>query len=199
MTDSQQSKKKTPPPFNEDSVLRGAWRRAFSRFPIKKEVLEEATRRVPRFNKDGSRAKVDSKEVLCNVCKQWVKASLNGESNVEVDHIIPVIDVTDISGKVKDWNLYKSRLVCGKSNLQCICGACHDLKTSKEQAARQALKDKAGLDAIEEQLKSAWTIEKEKELKKQVTKFLGKKKSPETKERAAKLKAIIINKLTRED
>ena len=199
MTDSQQSKKKTPKAFNEDAVLRGAWRRAFRQFPIKKEVLAEEIRRVPRFNQDGGRAKIDTKEVHCQVCNTWVKASLNGKSNVDVDHIIPVIDVTDLSGKVHDWNVYKVRLVCDKSNLQRICKPCHEIKTNKERLIRQALKDKILMDTFEEHVKYAKTIDEEKKLKKQLTKFLNKKKPMETQERAAKLKELLINRITRED
>lgn len=198
MTDAQESKRK-PRHWNENAELRGAWRRKFTQSPIVTEIMDAGTRRVPRYNKDGSRAKVDSKEVLCQVCNTWVKASAKGESNAQVDHIIPVIDVTNITGEVKDWNEYKRRLFCGKENLQRICSPCHDAKTKIERDTRQALKDKVGLDAIEEQLKYARTIEKEKELKKSIAKFLTKKKSEATRERALKLKALIVNKILKED
>lgn len=198
MTESAKSKK-SPSPFNEDSVLRGAWRRAFRLFPQKKEVLEEGTRYVPRFNKDGSRSKIDSKEHHCQVCNQWVKASVGGKNNMEVDHIIPVIDVTDISGKVKDWNVYKARLCCGKENLQRICGPCHDIKTDKESKFRQALKDTRDMDILEEKIKLASTIQEERDLKKKFTRFLDKKKPAATRERAAALKEFLINRLTKED
>lgn len=198
MTDSAKPKKKRPP-FNEDVVLRGAWRRIFKQSDIYREVLNAATRRVARFNKDGARAAVDSKEALCNVCKNWVKFSVGGKNNVEVDHIVPVIDVDDISGKVKDWNVYKRRLFCDKSNLQVICDPCHDIKTAKERLERQALKDKEALDKIEEQIKCVRTVADEKALKKEIAKFLKKTKTQETQERAAKLKELIINRLTKED
>src|ERR1019366_7237143 len=155
MTDSQQSKKKTPKSFNEDAVLRGAWRRVFRQFPIKTEVLTEGTRYVPRFNKDGSRAKIDSKEHHCQVCNKWVKASVGGKNNIDVDHIIPVIDINDTSGKVQDWNVYKARLICDKSNLQRICHACHEVKTKKEADHRNALKDSEAMNALEESIKYA--------------------------------------------
>lgn len=198
MTDSQQPKKKQPT-FNEDAVLRGAWRRAFLRFPMIKEILIANTRYVPRFNQDGSRAKKDSKELLCNVCKQWVKASFKGKNNVQVDHIVPVIDITDISGKVKDWNLYKARLVCDKSNLQIICTPCHDIKTKLERDTRSTLRDRVKLDEIEKHITYAKTINEEKQLKKDINKFLTKTKTQETKARAAKLKELLIQRLTKED
>jgi len=199
MTDSQQPKKKTPKPFNEDAVLRGAWRRAFRQFPIKKEVLAEGTRRVPRYNQDGSRAKIDSKEHHCQVCNKWVKASVGGKNNIDVDHIIPVIDVNDISGKVSDWNVYKSRLVCDKSNLQRICRACHTIKTKTEADHRNALKDKEAMDVLEEQIKFAKSVTEEKALKKRFARFLNKKKPAATRERAAKLKELLIKRMTQED
>lgn len=198
MTENQPLKKKRPP-FNEDSVLRGAWRRIFKQTDIYKEVLEAATRRVPRYRQDGSRAAVDSKEAHCNVCKQWVKFSVGGKNNVEVDHIVPVIGVDDVSGKVKDWNVYKSHLFCDKSNLQVICGPCHDKKTAYERETRQALKDKVALDSLEQRIPLAKSIAEEKLLKKEIGKYLTKKKAQVTKDRALKLKQIIIDRLTKED
>lgn len=199
MTDSPKSKKKSPKAFNEDAVLRGAWRRAFRLFPVKKEVLAEGTRWVEKFNKDGSRSKVDSKEHHCQVCNQWVKASVGGKNNIDVDHIIPVIDINDTSGKVKDWNIYKARLVCEKSNLQRICKPCHKLKTKEEREHRQTLKDNEAMDSLEESIKYAKSIEEEKHLKKKLTRFLSKKKPVETRERATKLKELLLNRLTKED
>jgi len=199
MTDTHKSKKKSPKAFNEDAVLRGAWRRAFRLFPVKKEVLAEGTRWVEKFNKDGSRSKVDSKEHHCQVCNQWVKASVGGKNNIDVDHIIPVIDINDTSGKVKDWNVYKERLVCEKSNLQRICKPCHKLKTKEEREHRQTLKDNEAMDALEEKIKFATSIQEEKDLKKKFGRFLSKKKPVETRERAAKLKELLLNRLTKED
>jgi 5-methylcytosine-specific restriction endonuclease McrA len=197
--DSQQPKKKAPKAFNEDAVLRGAWRRAFRQFPIKKQVLEEGTRRVPRFNQDGSRAKIDSKEGHCQVCNKWVKMSVGGKNNLDVDHIIPVIDINDTSGKVKDWNEYKARLVCDKANLQRICKPCHEIKTKGERDHRQALKDTQDMNVLEERMKYTKSIQEEKELKKKLARFLSKKKPAETQARAEKLKKFITNRLTKED
>jgi 5-methylcytosine-specific restriction endonuclease McrA len=183
---------KKKPAFNQNAAIRGAIRRIFSRSPVKIEVLKKVRREVPRYNKDGSRSKKDAVQYQCAVCKNWV-----GSTKVEVDHIIPVIEVNE-KGFV-DWNMFVDRLFCGPENLQVICDPCHDKKTHEERMKRQALKDKVILDEIEERLKSAWTIVEEKELKKQVSKFLTKTKAAETKERALKLKQILINKITKED
>lgn len=184
--------KKKKPPFNQNAAIRGAIRRVFSRSPIKIEVQRKVRREIPRYKKDGSRGKRDSVQYQCNVCKSWV-----GSTKVEVDHIVPVIE-TNEHGFV-DWNMFVERVFCGPENLQVICDPCHDKKTHEEQLKRQAAKDKIALDQIEERLKSAWTLGEEKALKKQVNKFLTKKKAPETKERALKLKQIIINKINKED
>jgi 5-methylcytosine-specific restriction endonuclease McrA len=183
-------KKKSP--FNQNAAIRGAIRRIFSRSPVKIEVLKKVRREVPRYNKDGSRGKRDAVQYQCAVCKSFV-----GSTKVEVDHIIPVIEVNE-KGFV-DWNMFVERLFCGPENLQVICDPCHDTKTHDERMKRQALKDRVVLDEIEERLKSVSTIAEEKELKKQVSKFLTKTKAPETKERALKLKQILTYKITRED
>lgn len=193
MTESRQLKKK--PSWNEDSALRSAWRRIFSRSPIVREVLSEGRRTVPRFNKDGSRHKVDSVQFSCQVCQKWTPAKM-----IAVDHITPVIDVENVLGKVYDWNEFKRRLFCEKKNLQRICDDCHNIKTQKERSTRQVLKDKIALDLIDLDLKTGCTtVESEKELKRRVSKFLGKKKASETRERAMKIKQILIDKITRED
>ena len=180
--------KKKPKIFNQNAAIRGAIRRIFSRSPVKIEVLKKVRREVPRFCKDGTRAKRDAVQYLCNVCKSWV-----GSTKVEVDHIVPVVEVNE-KGFV-DWNIFVERLFCGPENLQVICDPCHDKKTHEEQMRRQAAKDRVLLDKLEEELKGTWTIEGEKELKKRVNKFLTKTKAPETRERAFKLKQIIISKL----
>ena len=187
------------PSWNEDSALRSAWRRIFTRSPIVIEIIKEGTRKVPRICKDGSRGKVDSKEIHCQVCDKYVKASLNGKNNIQVDHVIPVIPVNELQHKIQDWNVFKSRLFCEKSNLQRICTDCHRSKTQKERVARQAGRDLVELTKIEERLKSVWTLDEEKQLKKQISKFLTKKKAPETKERALKLREILTNKIEKED
>lgn len=190
---------KKKPSWNEDSALRSAWRRIFSRSPIVREILVKGKRYVPKINKDGEKSKKDSVEFLCNVCKNWVKASVGGKGNVQVDHIVPVISVDNTSGKVQDWNVFKKALFCQAQNLQIICRNCHIQKSNDERNKRNALKDKVALDLIEMDIKTVNTVAAEKDLKKQVSKFLSKKKAPETKERAAKLKQIIIDKLTKED
>lgn len=62
----------------------------------------------------------------CNACKQEYT-----NKDVEVDHIIPVVDPKD--GFV-DWNTYIDRLFCSKDNYQVLCVSCHKKKSKKERA-----------------------------------------------------------------
>lgn len=119
-------KPKKKPKFNQQAALRGAWRRVFSRSPIVREVLQDARREVPKYNKDGTRSKKDSVQYNCYVCKEWV-----GSTGIQVDHIIPVVDPH--IGFV-NWEVYEKRLFCGKENLGCICETCHKAKTDNEKA-----------------------------------------------------------------
>lgn len=123
--------KKKRPPYNQNAQIRGAIRRQFSRSPVVREVLMKVRREVPKFNKDGSRAKKDAVQYQCGTCGQWTKSTA-----VAVDHIAPVIAVE--TGFV-DWNDFVSRLFCGPENLQVICDPCHNTKTQTERIARLTL------------------------------------------------------------
>ena len=121
--------------YNSIMAARNALRRAFSRSPIIIEMMNKDKRKVPRYNKDGSRAKVDSVEHLCSVCHQWKRSSKG--CKVAIDHIEPVVDP---AVGFKDFNTYFERLWCDRSNLQKICGECHRKKTNAERV-RRSLKD----------------------------------------------------------
>ena len=132
---------KKRPPYNENAVIRGALRRQFSRSPVVREVLMKERREVPKFNKDGGRAKKDAVQYRCNACGEWTKSTA-----VSVDHITPVIDVE--VGFV-DWNQFISRLFCDASNLQVICDPCHNAKTQGERIARLTIQYTEELDKLE--------------------------------------------------
>jgi len=123
--------KKKRPPYNQQAHIRSALRRAFSRSPLVIEVLNESRREVPRYRKDGSRAKKPGVERLCALCKKWV-----GSTKVAVDHIVPVICTDEgFSG----WDAYIERLWCDKGNLHTLCHECHQAKTNRERFDRQYL------------------------------------------------------------
>lgn len=104
-------------------------------------------REVPKFNKDGSRAKKDAVQYRCGVCGEWSKSTA-----VAVDHINPVIDVQ--AGFV-DWNEFIARLFCGPENLQVICDPCHNKKTQAERIARLLKQYSEELDKLEVQINIA--------------------------------------------
>lgn len=60
-------------------------------------------------------------------------------SEVEVDHIIPVVDpkVGFIS-----WDDYIAKLYCDEDNLQVLCKVCHKRKTKEENGNQSASKDR---------------------------------------------------------
>ena len=177
--------------FNWDSAVTSAIRRSFARSPKVIEVMFAGRRVVPRLKKDGERHKVDSVEFECQTCFGWFNRKF-----VEVDHVIPVVSVEE---GFKNWDTFISRIDCDIKNLKRICENCHQIKSNSERDQRNFLKDKVVLDAIEEKLKAVWTITEEKELKKQISKYTSKTKSQETRERALKLKQIIIYKIEKED
>lgn len=122
-------KKKKKRTWNENAAIRGAVRRIFSRSPVVWEVLSEGRREVPKYRKDGSRARKDAVQYLCQVCNQWV-----GSTKIAVDHIDPVIPA---DSTFLDWNTFIARLFCGKENLQRICDGCHYVKTQDERRRRR--------------------------------------------------------------
>lgn len=144
-------------PFNHNAAIRGAIRRVFSRSPIVREVLMAGRREIPKFNKDGSRAKKDAVQYQCEVCMTWVSST-----KVAVDHIDPVISVDD--GFI-DWNTFVERLGFDrKDNLQRICDDCHNKKTNAERFKRNFTVELSELAEIESNRSSL--EEKKKWLKK---------------------------------
>ena len=158
---------KKRPPYNQNAAIRGAIRRQFSRSPIVREVLMKVRREIPKFNKDGSRAKKDAVQYRCNACGQWV-----GSTKCAVDHIAPVIDVQ--VGFV-DWNQFIDRLFCDASNLQVICDTCHNSKTQSERIARLKIQYTQELDALEEVVLAGRGDPKI--LRKTLSKYTAKKKT----------------------
>jgi len=160
---------KKRPPYNQETAIRGALRRAFSRSPLVREVLEESRQEFPRYKNDGTRHKRNWVKRQCQVCDEWVSAS-----KIAVDHIDPVISVD--TGK-QDWNTFIDRLWCntsGKANLQRICSTCHDLKTATERIERLTKKYTQELDELERGFADYCTIGLDKNIVKHYKKLLSK-------------------------
>lgn len=188
---------KNKPPYNQSSAIRGALRRAFSRSPLVREVLEESRQEFPRYKKDGTRHKKNWVKRQCQVCSTWVPSS-----QIAVDHIVPVISVD--SG-FQDWNEFVDRLWCntlGKANLQRICDPCHDVKTQAERIARLTKQYTEELNDIEYHVNIADNHRNLigasggfKAMVKSLNKYIAKKKTKGLEpivERAQKLKLRVL-------
>lgn len=138
------------PKWNQESVIRGALRRAFARSPIVSEVKYATRRESLRYKKDGTISKQKKVEYCCAICNNWY-----GSNDVAVDHISPVIP---IDGERSSWDDFMARLFCKKENLQLICSykkkkfdlhgkpSCHYLKTQEERLIRGLSTDQKELN-----------------------------------------------------
>lgn len=162
---------KKKPKYNQNSVIRGALRRAFARSPTVQEVMQASRREVPRYKADGTRHKKNWVQRQCEVCDQWVPSS-----KMAVDHINPVVSVDD---GFNDWNEFIARLWCDKKNLQRICDDCHDKKTASERIARLTKQYTEALDTLQDTIDCDWVAYQidEKLLLKNIKKYAAKKKT----------------------
>lgn len=170
--------------YNKNAEIRGALRRIFARSPLVVEKMQESRREVPRYLKDGTRAKKNWVQRQCEVCGSWV-----GSTKVAVDHKEPVVSVTE--GFV-DWNEFIARLWCSKENLQRICSTCHDLKTQKERIDRLTIQYNKELDDLEAAVKTE--AMSKKDALAALKKYLAKKKTPgliPVVQRALKIKDVL--------
>ena len=104
------------------STLRGGMRR----FPNKWIALKGAYT-GKRKGKSGREAA----HYKCAACADEFTST-----NVEVDHIRPVVD--PVRG-FSSWDEYVQRLFCPVDNLQVLCKPCHKLKSKEEKACRTLL------------------------------------------------------------
>lgn len=107
------------------SFIRSNLRRAWSKYPVKFQVLKENRR---PFQGDDKRTKW---EYNCAICSKWFKTK-----DVEVDHIEPAGSLKEYS----DLPAFVERLFCTKDNLRVLCKPCHKECTRLEREARK--KDK---------------------------------------------------------
>lgn len=110
------------------SALRGAW----TRYPVKYQVLKDAECGVKVNRFSGKKAK----HYKCNECKREFPAKM-----VQVDHI----KTNHPLKSFEDIGEYCRTLFCGKDDLQVLCNykdridgaeACHKIKTRDERKNR---------------------------------------------------------------
>jgi len=68
----------------------------------------------------------------CNICE-----GIFGPKQIQLDHIIPVID-EEVG--FTDWNSYIERLFCDVNNFQILCKPCHSSKSFFENQIRKQIK-----------------------------------------------------------
>lgn len=115
-------------------------RREFSRSPIVQQMMRENKRYVPKYKKDGTRARIDMVMHKCAACNEWKSGKF------AIDHIEPVVD-PDVG--FVDFNTYFKRMFVGREKLQKLCASCHRLKTNTEIAQRSLKEHRETLDLLE--------------------------------------------------
>ncbi len=122
---------------NRKTWLVSQLRRLSLRWPPRAKVMKAARRELPRkLKKDGTPYKRPNFEYQCNVCKGWFRSS-----EVEVDHIKPVVDIKEGSFTEEEfYAMFITGLFSYEDNLQVICKSCHQEKTQKERDLRNKVK-----------------------------------------------------------
>lgn len=111
-------------PARKRAFIIAVLRQGTGRWPPKYLVVNEA-KTEKKINKKTGRL---AQHFKCNSCQEEFT-----QKDVQVDHIIPVID--PVIG-FTDWNDYIENLFCGKENLQLLCKPCHAKKTLEERGVK---------------------------------------------------------------
>ena len=115
--------------FNLKTVVKGALRRAFARWPAAAEVREDSIHPTIKGPRGG-------KQYTCSECGKTF-----GVTKIAVDHLEPVIPL-DKTVEEMSWDEVVERMFCDKANLQVLCKeVCHKKKTSEERKARKEYRD----------------------------------------------------------
>lgn len=101
--------------MNFKGWLVGQIRRISYRWPARAEAVRNA--------------KVERGKYKCALCEDVI-----GYREINVDHIVPVVDPAD---GFKDWNTYVERMFCAVEGFQILCVPCHDKKTEYERQLRK--------------------------------------------------------------
>lgn len=121
---------KNPSNPKEQGLIKGALRRVFSRSDLRRSIIDNA---IIKGHKDPKRKAV----------KFWVKCEecgkMEAKSNVQVDHVLPVIAVTETLADLS-WDDLVNRIWCPANNLKIICKPCHKAKTNRENKERREYK-----------------------------------------------------------
>jgi len=107
-----------------NSFIKSALRAASRRWPPKFGALKKAY----TCNKKNIKTNRMSKHYTCAQCR-----GLFPTSEVEVDHINPVVPVTGFT----TWGEVIERMFCEEEGFQVLCRTCHSVKSTAERAKRK--------------------------------------------------------------
>jgi len=97
--------------------LRSALRKAYSRWPVKYQVMHEARRKC----EGKGRQKF---EYQCAICEEWFP-----QKSIQIDHIVEC-------GSLRCWEdltPFTQRPFCGKEGLRVLCKPCHNKVTAEQR------------------------------------------------------------------
>lgn len=115
-------------------LIKGKVNSVFSRSKLRKETLDKQA--VGHSDPDRPRVK--------NWCWCAICGELDAKSYFEVDHILPKVGINETFDDIKSLDEYIDRVWCNPSNLQAICIACHNRKSSLEKKQRSAYRKLSG-------------------------------------------------------
>ena len=104
--------------------IRGAIRQSYHMSEYYKSFLTTRRIEIPKYKKDGSRAKRDHVRFECDYCKELFQGA-----QVDVDHISPIGSFKCLS----EIHAFITKVYCAYDNLQILCDKCHREKTNMDR------------------------------------------------------------------
>lgn len=121
-------------PAGEKTRCGGRWTEAKYRSFIT-STLRGGSRRWAPISDVKKKARVSRGLYLCAGCGEHapntLKEGRKRVQNIFVDHIEPIVDPEK---GFENWDEFIERMFCEEENLQLLCKACHDEKSTKERA-----------------------------------------------------------------
>jgi 5-methylcytosine-specific restriction endonuclease McrA len=114
----------------ERNLLKGAIRRVFSRSELRNLALNKNN--IEHFDPERPRV---TKWSFCNEC-----GVITPKYKMQVDHIKPVIAVTETLESLTWDELIEERIWCNIENLSPLCPDCHKTKSKLENTERRNFK-----------------------------------------------------------
>ena len=111
------------------AFIRSALRMAWSKYPVKFQVLADARRPSKSKNKKLKW------EFQCATCNKWYP-----QKEIAVDHIVACGTLSSYN----DLPVFVRRLFCKKEELQVLCDKCHNKKTAIDKFENNLKKKKDG-------------------------------------------------------